>query len=282
MPIPAATTDQYPPGVTVGNAGGIPVYTDASGRTLYGMDMRTLLRAGSDTSKYCQAACTQVWEPLLAPADAKPNIMFPQGFGDRNRALAAARPTGAGVVPGQSAAPTPVPAAATPAAAQAQGGPAAGAAGDYIQNQKAPDWTIIQGPQGPQWVYKGWHMVFVRKGDAPGSATYDGAGEMVWNTLKYVPPVPKVVAPVNVSTAFIDGGYALVDKEGRLLFTGSCGDDCTGWRPFSGAMASRGVGDWAVSQGGDAPQWLYRGKPVFVAQGESAADMPAGAAVLRP
>jgi predicted lipoprotein with Yx(FWY)xxD motif len=261
LPIPAATTSDYPPGVKIGSAGGIPVYTDAQGRTLYGMDMRTLLRAGADTSKHCQGVCAEVWEPLLAPAEAKPNLVFPQGFGDRGRQAAAA------------------------AGARAAGGappPSADAGAQMIQNQKAPDWTIIQGPQGPQWVYKGWHMVFVRKGDQPGLAAYDGAEDMVWNILKYVPPVPKVVAPGNVSTAFVDGAYALVDKDGRLLFSGNCGKDCAGWRPFTGPLASSGVGDWAVSHDTDTPQWFWRGKPVFVAQGPTLTDMPAGATALRP
>jgi predicted lipoprotein with Yx(FWY)xxD motif len=209
-----------------------------------------LLRAGADTSQYCQAACTAVWEPLLAPAGAKPSIVFPLGYGDR-------RP-------------------AAPGAARPDPG------AEMARNQKAADWTIIQGPQGPQWVYKGWHMVFVRKGDKPGSAAYDGTENMAWNTLKYLPPVPKVVTPVNVSTAFVAGAYALVDKNGRLLFSGSCGSDCAGWRPFTGPLASTGVGDWAVSHDADAPQWLYRSQPVLVAQGPAPADLPAGSKVLRP
>jgi predicted lipoprotein with Yx(FWY)xxD motif len=263
LPIPAATTTQYPPGVSIGSAGGTPVYVDASGRTLYGMDMRVLLRTDPDTSQHCKGPCTEIWEPLLAPADAKPNIRFPIGFGDRSRQAAAA-------------------AAAGGSAAPAQTGSANQALSEMQQNQKAADWTIIQGPQGPQWVYKGWHMVYVRKGDKPGLAAYEGAEDKVWNTLKYVPPVPKVTAPVNVSTAFVEGGYALVDKEGRLLFTGECGSDCPAWRPFNGPLASSGVGDWAVSRDADAAQWLYRGKPVFVAQGTTPAEVPAGATVLRP
>jgi predicted lipoprotein with Yx(FWY)xxD motif len=255
LPIPAATTANYPLGVKIESAGGIPVYADMQGRTLYGMDMRVLLRAGADPAQYCKDACAQVWEPLLAPPDSKPNIMFPAGFGDRR-----GRPR----APGQTGA-----AVADPEV-------------QMIQNQKAPDWTIIAGPQGPQWVYKGWHMVYVHKGDKPGAATYEGADNMTWNTLKYVPPVPKVAAPLNVATAFIDGSYALVDKDGRLLFTGSCSQDCAGWRPFSGPMASGGLGEWAVSRDTDSPQWLYRGKPVFVAQGPGIADLPTGAAVLRP
>ncbi len=251
LPIAAATTAEYPAGVSVGSAGGIPVYVDAQGRTLYGMDMRVLLRAGPDASQYCQAACAEVWEPLLAPAGSKPNIAFPLGFGDRRQAAAA-------------------------------GGARPDPQAEMARNQKAPDWTIIAGPHGPQWVYKGWHMVFVRKGDKPGSAAYDGADNMAWNTLKYVPPVPQVVTPVNVSTAFVDGGYALVDNKGRLLFSGNCGNDCAGWRAFTGPLASVGVGDWAVRRDADAPQWLYRGQPVFVAQGPVPADLPAGAKVLRP
>lgn len=244
LPIPPATTREYPPGVTVGTAGGGPVYVARDGRTLYGMDMRTLLRFGADPSQYCQAACADLWEPLLAPADAVPNLRYPTS--------------------------------ANPADQEK-------AAGVYVANQKAPDWTVIKGPQGAQWVYKGWHVVFVRKGDAPGSAAYEGEDNRTWNTLKFVPPAPKVTAPVNVSTAFVGGAYALVDDKGRLLFTGSCaGAACAGWRPFAGGMASRGLGEWTVGHTADSPQWSYRGRPVFVAEGTGTGDMPPGAALLRP
>lgn len=244
LPIPAAMTTNFPPGVTLGKAGGVAVYAGPGGRTLYGMDMRTLLRDGADPSQHCREACAEAWEPLLAPADAKPNIIFPMGFGERGR----------------------------PAAQS-----------EYVQNAKAPDWTVIAGPQGPQWVYKGWHLVFTRKGEAPGSAEHEGEDRMVWNTLKHVPPAPKLTTPVDVSLAFVDGAYALVGHEGRLLFTGNCAEDCAGWRPLAAGMASRGLGnDWTVSREADSPQWLYHRKPAFVAEGTSPADLPAGAAVLRP
>ncbi|MBV1691027.1 hypothetical protein KRR38_25945 [Novosphingobium sp. G106] len=87
---------------------------------------------------------------------------------------------------------------------------------------------------------------------------------------------------MNVSAAFVGGAYAFVQKEGRLLYTGSCADDCASWRPFPGALGSAGVGDWTIDRQADAPQWLYRGKSVFVAQGPDVTDMPTGAAVLRP
>ena len=83
LPIPAATTSEYPPGVTVRQTASGPVYADARGHTLYGMDMRTLLRWSPDAAQYCKDACAENWEPLLAPADAKPNIVFPRGFGER-------------------------------------------------------------------------------------------------------------------------------------------------------------------------------------------------------
>ena len=89
--------------VAVGSAGGIPVYVDAQGRTLYGMDMRVLLRTDPDTSQHCTGACAEVWEPLLAPAGSTPNIRFPMGFGDRGRQPNKQRLTGDGYGTPQSA-----------------------------------------------------------------------------------------------------------------------------------------------------------------------------------
>lgn len=240
LPIPAATTTIYPSGVAVGRTGGEPVYVGPGGRTLYGMDMRTLLREGPDPSQYCQGDCAAIWEPLLAPPGTAANIVYP---GVRSP-----------VVPPPD---------------------------DPIPNQKAPDWTVIHGPQGPQWVYKGWHMVFTRKGEAAGSAKHEGEDDRRWNTLKYRPPVPTVVAPVNVTTAFVDGAYALVDSRDRLLFSGNCSRNCT-WQPLVGGLASRGVGEWTVLRDGDSPQWVYRGKRVYVAGSADVMDIPRGGAVLRP
>ncbi len=239
LPIPPATTTEYPPGISVGKTASGPVYVDAKGRTLYGMDMRTLIRWGADPSKYCKDACAETWEPLLAPSGAVPNIRYPQGFGSTT-------PPG------------------------------------FVQPQKAPDWTIIEGPQGPQWVYKGWHVVYTRKGDKRGSTEFEGADHLTWNTLKFVPPVPKIEAPMNVSTIFVDGAYALADKDGRVLFTGQCQRNCAGWQPMAGGMASQGTGQWAVNSSGDRPQWTYRGKPVFVSQEDDPTKAPQAGIVLRP
>ena len=237
LPVPAATTTQYPPGVKVAQTPVGAVYVHADGRTLYGMDMRTLIRWSPDPAQYCTGACTEQWEPLLAPAGATVNIAYPKSR---------ERPEG------------------------------------FVDPQKAPDWTVIQGPQGPQWVYKGWHVVYVRKGDQPGSTAFDGAEDRVWNTLKFVPPEPKVSAPGNLSAILVDGEYALADAEGRVLFAGTCATDCAAWKPLAAGLASRGIGPWSVDRSGDVPQWRYQGQPVFVGHDDDKTAVPAGAKVLRP
>lgn len=249
MAIPPATTSEYPAGVKVIRTPAGPVYADKRGMVLYGMDMRVLIRWSPDPAMFCQNDCAKEWEPMLAPAGSKPNIAFPMGFGG-NRSRPGAPPP------------------ATPEG--------------FFQPQKAPDWTIIQGPAGPQWVYKGWHVVYTHKGSKRGATDLDGASDKIWNTLKFVPPVPTIAGPNNVATVFLDGAYALTDKEGRVLFTGACGANCASWTPLTGGMASRPIGEWTIGNGADQPQWLYRGKPVYVSQADDPTTVPAGATVLRP
>ncbi len=253
LPVPAATTSDYPPGVAVRRTASGPVYADARGRTLYGMDMRTVLRWSPDAALYCNDRCAD-WVPLLAPVDARPNIAFPRGLG------APPPPRGGTQRP---PGPPPLPAG-------------------YVSPQGAPDWTVIAGPQGPQWVYKGWHMVYVRKGDRPGSAAHDGESAQTWNTLKFVPPVPKIAAPAGVTALYANGSYALATREGRLLYTGSCAAPCTGWSPLAAPMAGGGLGEWSVSLAGDSPQWAWRGKPVYVSSEADPLTVPKNGRVLRP
>lgn len=260
LPIPPATTAEYPPGVSVRRTASGPVYADARGRTLYGMDMRTVLRWSPDASQYCKDRCAD-WEPLLAPADAKPNIMFPRGFGSPPPPRGAPPPPAGSAprLPGQQALPP-----------------------GFVAPQSAPDWTVIAGPQGPQWVYKGWHMAYVRKGDRTGSAAHDGTETQTWNTLKFVPPVPRIVAPGGVTTRFAAGAYLLSDREGRALFTGQCSEPCSGWTPLTAPMAGRGLGEWTVNLAGDSPQWAWRGQPVYVSGEADPLSVPRNGKVLRP
>lgn len=239
LPAAAATTDKFPPGVrTITTPSGV-VYADLTSRTLYGLDMRTVMRAGPDPALYCTGPCAADWEPLLAPATARPNIRYPVEYGgDPNL------PAG------------------------------------FVQVPSAPDWTIIQGAAGPQWVYKGWHLVFVRKGGGAGSTRFDGAERQTWNTLKYIPPLPTFVAPSNVKVVWHTDAYALADAKGRLLFSGTCASNCSGWEPFAGGLASASVGQWQVSITGDGPQWTYRGQRVFVMS--DAHSLPDNGKVLHP
>jgi predicted lipoprotein with Yx(FWY)xxD motif len=248
LPIPAAKTDKFPKGVRVAKGQTPAVYVDAKGRVLYGMDMRTLLRWAPDPSQYCEASCAETWEPLLAPRGSEVNIRFPAN-GEEARE------------------PTP---------------PAMPGEKIVYRQADAPDWTVIAGPQGPQWVYKGWHMVFTRRGEQPGVARFDGADEMTWNTLKYVPPTPQVAVPPNIEPRVIDGEPAFTDSAGRVLFTGACAQGCAGWEPFAAGLASAPVGDWQVDRGGDVPRWSYRGHPVFVSSEDDPSRAPAAGRVLRP
>ncbi len=247
LPILPATTSEYPKGVAVRSTEAGPVYTDVWGHTLYGLDLRTVQRWSPDAAQYCATRCEE-WEPLLAPADSTPNVAYPAGFGPGRREWAAKMAE----------------------------------KGYYSEPGNAPDWTIIEGPAGLQWVYKGWHMVYTRKGDPKGSTRYDGADEFKWNTLKFIPPVPEVVAPEKVEPLFVDGSYALSVGGEQLLFTGACTAECNGWAPFAAGLASRGIGDWQVNREHDVAQWTYRGARVFVASSGEGRSVPEGANVVRP
>ncbi|WP_395337346.1 hypothetical protein WBP06_22455 [Novosphingobium sp. BL-8H] len=151
----------------------------------------------------------------------------------------------------------------------------------FVDPRKAPDWTVIQGVDGPQWVYKGWHLVFTRRDGNRASTALDGSDDRTWNTLKYIPAVPKIAAPAAVSTAFVAGAYAFTDRDGRVLFTGKCGDGCQ-WQPLAAPMASSGLGDWRVGLNGDEPEWTLKGRRVFVADGAEPQAVPPEGKILRP
>lgn len=254
------TTTTFPPGVAVAQAPAGPVYVDAKGRTLYGLDLRTLVRWGPNPALYCAERCGE-WTPLLAPTGAAIDIAYPQGSSERLREAIAS---------------------GTEARAPASTATAPDAAPFYADPLKAPDWTVIAGPAGPQWVYKGWHMVYVRKGDGRASTRFDGAENLTWNTLKFVPSAPRVDAPAGVHSLLADGGYVLADKDGHALFTGTCTAPCAEWKPLAGGMASAGLGVWQVSLVGDRAQWTYRGHPVFVSQESEPARVPPATEALRP
>lgn len=263
LPIPAAQTTDFPPGVSVVKLAGGSILVDRSGRTLYGLDTRTVHRFTTNPALYCQDRCAE-WEPLLAPPGMQPNVA---PAGQSNFGLAGSAPPSS---------------VAQPAISRSGPGGTLIAPAGMFSPLIAPDWGVIAGPAGPQWVYKGWHMVYVRKGDRPRSIAFDGIEELRWNTLKYVPPVPVLPAPAGIKPIFHDGAYVLADKDGRLLYTGRCAKDCADWHPLGTGLASQGLGEWTVSRSGDEPQWLFRGKPVFTSAEPDAASLPKSAKLLRP
>lgn len=271
FPIPAANSTELPPGISVRKTADGDIYVDAKGRTLYGMDFKTLYLESLNPAKFCSGACAEIWEAVAPPANTPPTPepdlgRFAAAFGGETRQLT---PEAKLVLANQLG--------AAQAGLGFSGGP----------EKPGPDWTVTEGANGPQLMYKRTNLVFVRKGDAPGSIRWDGADKMRWNVLRYVPPMPKAAAPPNVGILYAAGGYAFADKSDRVLFTqgrsGKCRKDCESPKPFAAGMISQGTGDWTIARDGDAAQWLYRGKPVFVSQGApKSAVVPRGATILRP
>jgi predicted lipoprotein with Yx(FWY)xxD motif len=148
--------------------------------------------------------------------------------------------------------------------------------------QSGPDWVAVNGAKGPQLLFKQGNLVFVRKDDVPGSTKWDGDKNYLWNALRYVPPIPKVKAPSGFSAAYIDGAYALADKDERILYTQDRPAKCvTPCIPLKTGLVVSGSGEWTVSRTGEVAQWAYRGKPVYVSAPKSA-GIPEGATILRP
>jgi len=142
------------------------------------------------------------------------------------------------------------------------------------------DWTVIAGPKGPQWAYKGNPVFSFNADSQPGDVKGDGY-DYLWSTLLYVPSKPVLVAPPSVAATPVKGENVLTDTGGRALFTAT-GTLASNFTPFAAAMASRSVGDWTILREGDVPQWAWRGKAVFVSHEPVPTDVPADGEVLKP
>ncbi|MET0363932.1 MAG: hypothetical protein ABW169_04700 [Sphingobium sp.] len=143
-------------------------------------------------------------------------------------------------------------------------------------------WTVVKGATGPQWAWNGNPVFTFAKDTGAGSIAGNGYDDM-WAVIAYTPPPPKLVAPATIRPVYAADGYVLANAEGRLLFTQVGGTaDSTQWMPLTAGLASQSVGQWQVSRDADRPRWLFKGQPVYVAQGKSPADLPSGTAPLRP
>jgi predicted lipoprotein with Yx(FWY)xxD motif len=279
--IPPAFSTTLPAGISVKKTPIGDVYVDAQGRTLYGMATGNLRLDTRNPNIWCSGACLDTWQPVTPPAGiaAAPAIAAPAfgGGGGGGQANAQQAQLIAAAQAGNAQA---------RAALQQQGGGGQGGGGRGGRGApppSGPDWTMVQGVNGPQLMYKRVHLVYTRKGDVPGSTKWDGQDNFLWNVLRYVPPVPKIVAPTNVVPLYVGGAYAMVIKDDNfVLYT--CATACAKAVPFKTGIVSQGVGDWTVSRSGDTPQWMYQGKPVFISQGKpkTVEGLPVGAAVLRP
>jgi predicted lipoprotein with Yx(FWY)xxD motif len=142
------------------------------------------------------------------------------------------------------------------------------------------DWTVLAGPKGPQWAYKGNPVFSFNADNQPGDIKGDGY-DYLWSTLLYVPPKPELVAPPSVAATPVKGENILTDTGGRALFTAT-GTRAASFTPFAAAMASRPVGEWTVLRDSDVPQWAWRGKAVFVSREPVPTNVPADGEVLKP
>jgi hypothetical protein len=152
-PIPAAASAQLPPGISVRQTPAGVVYVDAKGRVLYGMDTNTLRLDTRTPFKHCDAKCQESWEPIAPPPGTPETPATPLGFGQG---------FGLGLGGGGQARG----ADARVGQAGAQGGNFIGGQGNAQRGGPAmpsgPDWTVSEGPNGPQLVYKRVHLVFAR------------------------------------------------------------------------------------------------------------------------
>jgi predicted lipoprotein with Yx(FWY)xxD motif len=147
-------------------------------------------------------------------------------------------------------------------------------------------WRILNGAQGPQWAY-GNNLVFTFNDDKKPGDLNGHEYEDVWFAINYIPPAPRdLQAPPSVRPLLVNDTYVLADDQGRALFAydshGGCNAGCDGLVPFNAGMASRSVGQWAVTTVADRPQWTFRGKLVYASVAGPAAKLPSAAIALRP
>ncbi len=142
------------------------------------------------------------------------------------------------------------------------------------------DWSVVQGPKGPQWAYQRNPVFSFNADQKPGETRGEGY-DYLWSTLFYTPPKPTIAAPPSVATTPVKGENILTSLEGAALFTAPLVGSAM-FTPFAAAMVSQPLGDWTVLRHGDTPQWAWRGKPVFVSQEQVPTDVPAGGKVLKP
>lgn len=94
-------------------------------------------------------------------------------------------------------------------------------------------------------------------------------------------PLPAAISLIEENGAWAfrdDNGMALYtfdrDPEGASVCNGQC---ATAWPPIAAPADAHQIGDWTpVRRDDGAMQWAYKGKPVYLFQGDTAAGQTNG------
>lgn len=147
------------------------------------------------------------------------------------------------------------------------------------------EWTIIRRQDGTQqWAFRGKPVY--RYGDdlTPGIDSGDNSGR-VWHTAYLPLPPPKPTMPAGFKVAKSDHGWVFANHEDRHLYVlkprATCNAACKAhWEIVRAPMLARPVGDWRpVSGEGEALQWSYRGRPLYMLKPQQAATVDGHAAL---
>lgn len=92
--------------------------------------------------------------------------------------------------------------------------------------------------------------------------------------------------PVAISLVQVEGAWAFRDDNGMALYTfdrdtpgaSACNGGCaTAWPPIAAPADAHQIGDWTPVRREDGTmQWAYKGKPVYLYQGDTAAGQTNG------
>lgn len=143
-------------------------------------------------------------------------------------------------------------------------------------------WTVVTGPQGPQWAY-GKRPVFLFSGDKQPGDLRGHERDDIFMAINYIPPVPVAPAPGGIEPLFINHREYVFAYGGRPIYAyasdASCSKDCAALTPLAAPLGAKNVGDWSVVQGSDRALWTYAGKRLFVTAGDDRAIIDEAAMV---
>jgi predicted lipoprotein with Yx(FWY)xxD motif len=143
-------------------------------------------------------------------------------------------------------------------------------------------WTVVTGPQGPQWAY-GKRPVFLFSGDKQSGDLNGHERDDIFLAINYVPPAPTTPAPGGIEPLFVNHREYVFSYQGRPVYGygpgASCAEGCKGLTPLAAPLGAKNIGDWTIIRHDGGSLWTYAGKRLFVAANDDAAIMDAAAMV---